>query len=300
MGTGWSVKLAAVQAPSGLGSRVQALLDDMVAELSHWEAGSRLSAFNRAPAGSWHILPSRFFGILAAGIDLARETGGAFDPTIGALVDLWGFGPTPPQLEPPSNTEITAALARGGWQRIEIDPIGCRARQPGGLKLDLSAIAKGRAVDEIALLLRGLGLRSFLVEVGGELLGQGLRPDGQPWWVEVESPPDAAATACRVALHGLAIATSGDYRRYFYYGGRRYAHSLDPRTGRPVDNGIASVTVLHENCMQADALATAISVLGPEEGYAFAEARGIAAIIIVRNGHALREVMTPLIVEMAH
>lgn len=299
MGTIWSIQIVAQEVPAGLHGRVQALLDDFVAELSHWQDDSLLSRFNRAREGSWHAVPSRFFHVVAAGLDLARETGGAFDPTIGALVDLWGFGPHPAAALPPAEATIDTARRTGGWQRLEADLLRGRLRQPGGLQLDLSGIAKGLAVDEVADLLESFGLRSFLVEIGGELLGRGLRADGLPWWVDIEAPPASALLPTRIALHGLAVATSGDYRRYFEQGGQRFAHTLDPRTGRPVENKIVSVTVLHESCMIADALATAITVLGPEEGLALAERKGVAAIVIAKAGPIHVELLSKAAAAMA-
>lgn len=299
MGTSWSILLAAAEPPAGLARQVQGLLDGFVAELSHWDRASQLSAFNDAPAGRWLSVPSRFYHVLAAAIALARETGGAFDPTIGALVDLWGFGPAPAPATAPAPAAIEAAQARSGWERLEMDALGSRLRQPGGLRLDLSGIAKGLAVDEVAALLESFGLRAFLVEIGGELLGKGLRPDGLPWWVDIEAPPASALMPTRVALHGLSIATSGDYRRYFEEDGARYAHTLDPRSGRPSDNKLASVTVLHERCMMADALATAITVLGPEEGLAFADRKGVAALLIARAGPIHVELLSKAAAAMA-
>lgn len=291
MGTCWSVRLAApAPPPATVGAAIAAVLDEVVAEMSGWEAASRLARFNRAAAGSWHVLPSGFFHVLAAGVGIARATGGAFDPAIGAMVDLWGFGPGPARLEPPAEAEIAAARARSGWERLELDAPARRARQPGGLALDLSGIAKGHAVDRVAALLAARGFGHVLVEIGGELKGLGVRPDGQPWWVAVEAPPGIALPETRVALHGLAIATSGDYRRFFDHGGRRYAHSLDPRIGRPVANDLASVTVVHEECLRADAFATALLVMGREEGPAFATTHDLAALFVRRDG---REIVSP-------
>ncbi|ALD93712.1 Membrane-associated lipoprotein involved in thiamine biosynthesis [Cupriavidus gilardii CR3] len=171
------------------------------------------------------------------------------------------------------------------------------------MSIDLCAIAKGYAVDAVSAWLSARGVSHHLVEIGGELRGEGVKPDGMPWWVELESPPaadDAAADAARtvVALHGLSVATSGDYRRYFDSGGRRYAHTLDPRTGYPVSHALASVTVLHRRCMMADALSTALTVLGPEAGMAFATQRGIAARMLLRTPSGFTERMSPAFAAM--
>ena len=146
-------------------------------------------------------------------------------------------------------------------------------------------------------MLRSMELRDFLVEIGGELRGEGVRPDGQPWWVDLEPVPGSRLAPLRAALHGLSIATSGDYRRSFAHGGRDYAHTLDPRTGRPLDNGVASVTVLHPSCMLADAWATALTVLGPA-GMALAEREGLAAHMAVRAGTGFVEHLSPALQAM--
>lgn len=295
MGTTWSARFVA---PAGLDrapihAALVAELEMVVSAMSHWEADSEISRFNRAPAGSWHALSPGFFHVLQAALMLAEASGGALDPTIGSLVDLWGFGPAPARHGAPRADEIMQALADSGWRRIALDPAARRARQPGGVRLDLSGIAKGHAVDRLATCLAGRGFRSALVEIGGELRGSGIRPDGQPWWVAIEAPPGAALPETRVALHGLSIATSGDYRRWFEAGGRRYAHSIDPRTGHPVTNGIASATVLHGDCMMADAWATALLVLGVREGLELAARHAIAALIVERVGDGHAEHLTP-------
>ncbi|WP_157217653.1 FAD:protein FMN transferase [Flavisphingomonas formosensis] len=285
MGTRWSL---ACVLPGGvtierIAAGVQAALDRVVAQMSNWEADSDLSRFNRAPAGSAVTLPGECLHVLETGLAIARATRGAFDPTLGALVDLWGFGPAPAPAERPSEDMIAAALTHSGWERLTIDRAASSAVQPGGISLDFSGIAKGFGVDLAADWLKRSGICHFLIEVGGELRGEGVKPDGSPWWVEIESPPGLALEQLRIALHGLAIATSGDYRRFSDRDGRRLPHSLDPRTGRPIVNGVASVSVVHPSCTAADAFATALTVLGPGQGMAFATRLDLAAVIVTRN-----------------
>jgi thiamine biosynthesis lipoprotein len=289
MGTSWSVR--AVDPPVELRAEIDGVLARIVAEMSHWEPGSNLSRFNRAEPGRWQPLPPGFAHVLAAGLAIADASGGAFDPAMGALADLWGFGPAGPQPFPAA-AAVAEALARSGHRHIEQD--GARARRTAPAALDFSGIAKGHAVDAVAERLRRLGLSDFLVEIGGELRGEGIKPDGQPWWVDCEAVPGVAAAPLRVALHGLSIATSGDYRRGFEADGRRYGHTIDPRTGRPLDNGIASVSVLHASCMHADAWATALGVLGPA-GMALAEREGLAVRMLVRGGG---EYLSPMLKAM--
>lgn len=277
MGTGWTLR--AVSPPEDAQSGVQAALDRVVAQMSQWVSDSDLSRFNRAPAGRWRMLPPELVTVLQAGLEVGSASGGAFDVALGALADIWGFGPAAAPASAPERQVLDLVLSARG--RIELDPLGLRARRTGQARLDLSGIAKGFGVDQAAGWLLGRGLRHFLIEVGGELRGHGLRPNGQPWWVEIERPPGAPIPPLRVALHELSIATSGDYRRWLDAGGRRFSHTIDPRTGQPVTNGVRSATVLHRDCMLADAWATALAVLGPDEGMALAEAQGLAAHMLV-------------------
>ncbi|AXQ29727.1 FAD:protein FMN transferase [Solimonas sp. K1W22B-7] len=293
MGTTWSVCVIAPAADlNWLGAGVQQELDRVVAQMSHWEPDSDLCRYNAAAAGTWHRLPGEFMEVLEASLEYALASDGAFDPSIGPLVDAWGFGPLQSRDAPPGPHEIEAARARVGWRRLQRDEGGQKLLQPGGLQLDFSSIAKGYAVDQVARYLGRAGVDHWLVEVGGELRGQGCKPDGQPWWVELERVGEELPRTV-LALHGLSVATSGDYRRYFEWHGHRYAHTLDPRSGWPVTHALASVTVLHPECMQADALATVLGVLSPDEAYEFAEQRNFAAQFVLRTAQGFEERLTP-------
>lgn len=289
MGTRWSVRATLPDRleTGALDRAVTARLDGIVAEMSHWSSASLLSRFNAAPAGSWTTLPPDFAQVIAAGLRIATVTGGAFDPAIGRLVDLWGFGPRP-IAGPPEDSALARARAVSGYQRLDWSPGDRRLRQPGGLSLDLSGIAKGFAVDAVADLLGDMGVAHALVEIGGELVGRGVRPDGQPWWVDLEAPPRIDLAPLRIALHGIAVATSGDYRR-----GR---HTLDPRTGRATDTGIVSVSVIAGTALEADAWATALTVMRVEQGLAVASARGLAARIV--TAEPPHEHLTPALLAM--
>ncbi|MDO9453823.1 MAG: FAD:protein FMN transferase [Stagnimonas sp.] len=285
MGTRWTVKLSAPpRALEPLQRLVQAELDRVVAEMSSWQADSELCRYNAAEAGSWQQLPDGFFEVMQQALLVADDSAGAYDPTAGPLVDCWGFGPAPRRSTPPSSEEITNALAQVGWQRVRLDVTHRRLLQPGGAQLDLSAIAKGYGVDLLARALAAQGLHHYLVEVGGELRGQGCKPDGSPWWVQLEAPDAQAGHApILLALDGLAVASSGDYRRYFESGGQRYAHTIDPRDGWPLRHELASVSVVHTSCMRADALSTALFVLGLEQGLQYASQHGLAAHFVERH-----------------
>lgn len=297
MGTGWSVRLAAPpgQDADAPARAVQEELDAVVALFSHWDRDSELARFNAAPPGAW-ALSEPFWTFLDEVMDLAADTGGGCDPTLGALVDLWGFGPPGPRPADaplPADEEIAAALVVSGRLKLRLNREARAAIQPGGLRLDVSATAKGHAVDRVSERLARDGFPSHLVEIGGELRGQGVKPDGQPWWVEIEQPPGADSASPLVALCDLAVATSGDYRRAFTHEGETYAHTLDPETGRPVRNGVVSATVLHERALYADAYATGVAVMGPHEGMRFAEAFELAALIVERTPHGLVERASP-------
>lgn len=295
MGTSWQLLLAAPpsQPVRPVAGRVQRTLDELDRQMSHWRGDSELSAFNRLPAGEWFALSADFDAVMRLAVEVAERSGGAFDPALGEATERWGFGPARSRdsagLRPdtrPSPPGAWRALVRGGARRW---------RQPGGCRLDLSAIAKGHAVDAVVEALRRDGHRHLLFELGGELRGEGLKPDGQPWWVALERPPGAGRLSpLRVALTGHAVATSGDYRRgYVGDDGRWLSHTVDPRKGEPVSHGLASVSVLDPCCARADALATALFVLGPGEGPRWAERHGVPAWFVERDGDGWRESVSP-------
>ncbi len=272
MGTNWS--LQAVAPPAGVARGVEAAFDRVIAQMSQWESESDLSRINRAAPGEWHVVPPEFARVLAAAVEIGEASGGAFDPGLGLLTERWGFGSTGPVALVPDD--------RPGTDRpVAFDAAGARIRRGADAALDLSGIAKGFGVDLAAEWLLAQGVRHFLIEVGGELRGEGMRPDGQPWWVDVEMPPSCAAPAWRIALHDLSVATSGSYRRGFTADAQHYSHSFDPLSGRPIVNGVSSVTVTHRSCTMADGWATALTVLGPERGIALADAHELAACVIV-------------------
>ncbi len=285
MGTRWSARI--VDPPEGSVAAIEVVLARIIDQMSNWEAGSAVSRFNRAPIGEWMALPPEMLTVLRAGLEVARVSNGAFDPAIGHLVDQWGFGPAPRAAVPSPPSPWTCIA-------VEDD----RACRLANVALDFSGIAKGFAVDAVAAALRALGAANFLVEIGGELRGEGVKPDIQPWWVDVEAPPGLAAPTLRVALSDLAVATSGDYRRYRMDGDRRLSHSVDPATGAPIAPGVASVTVLHDSAMLADAWATAITISGPDRGMTLATRHNLAARLILRAEEGAREHMTPALAAM--
>jgi thiamine biosynthesis lipoprotein len=290
MGTTWSVNAVL---PDGADDRaieagIQGEVDRVVGQMSTYQPDSDLSRFNRAPPGTWQTLPPEFYTVLRYALELAKSSGGAYDPTVGPLVNLWGFGPDKHPREAPDAATIAAAKARVGWAKIRLDDVGHRAFQPGGVYVDLSSVAKGFGVDQVARYLDRAGVHAYLVEVGGELRGHGHKPDGSPWHVGIERPGAAAGAVDNpdeieriVPITDRAIATSGDYRHFFQSGGRFFSHHIDPRTGYPVQHRVASVSVIAVDCMLADPLGTTLTVLGPDEGMAYAKKHGIAALFIL-------------------
>ena len=307
MGTTWSVRL--IPPPTLDRAAFQSAIEDelarIVALFSHWDPRSELSRLNAAPPGFWAV-SEPFWDLLNKAMDLADDTNGAVDPALGTLVDLWGFGPPGPRPlngfgtgpTVPFEEEVEAARALSGWGVVRFNREARAVQQLGGVRLDLSGIAKGHAVDRVSERLTGMGATHHLVEIGGELRGAGVKPDFMPWWTELQQAPGAPGPRAVAALFDLACATSGDWVRSFEAYGQTYSHTIDGRTGRPVENGVASVTVLAETAMYADAMATALTVMGPVEGPAYAEAQNIAAAFLVRTEAGLIETVTPAFTAM--
>jgi thiamine biosynthesis lipoprotein len=296
LGSTWSVKLATVP-PVGsnvVQRGIQTRVDEVARNLSRWDSSSRMSEINAASSDDWQAVPPVLFEPLSYALWLAADTGGAFDPTVAPLVDVWGFGTTGRRYEPPTGDAISAARSHVGYNRIALDSEARRVRKPTGMQLDLSSMTHGFAADRIAGYLNDIGVSSYLVDVGSEIRARGESPEGEAWRVAVERPPEAPSGPMHViSLRNAGIATSGNYRYYFDYNGRRYSHRIDPRTGAPVAHDLASVTVIDPLCLHADALATALTVLGPDEGMKYATDRNIAALFVFRVGERLVEKMTP-------
>ncbi len=278
MGTTWQAQWFDTAPASRFADPLHQALDTVVQQMSHWLPDSDLARLRSAPPGQPTPLPPEFAHVLAAALRIAHETEGAYSPTVAPLVAAWGFGPTPASQPPP---DLHHLRERCDFRRLTLH--GSTATHSGDLALDLSAIAKGFAVDQLARVFDRAGVANYLVEVGGELRAGGLKANGQPWWIEVEPPGDVPLPPIRLALSGWAVATSGDYRQRRSHAADTWSHTLDPRTGRPVTNGLVSVTVVHRECMEADAYSTALMVLGPQAGLDFADRHQIAALMIERR-----------------
>jgi len=302
MGTVWTVRLSAV--PSGtyapaLRADIEALLEQVNAEMSTYRPDSVITAFNQAAAGERVSLPAGFAKVLTEALYWAEVTEGALDPTVGPLVNLWGFGPPERRDSPPDAQAIAQAQARIGWQRLVFEPGQTELVQSGDIYLDLSAIAKGWAVDVIADHLLDLAVPGFLVDIGGDMRTFGERPDGQRWRVAIERPkPGTRELHDVIEVGEVALATSGDYRNFFQFEGARYSHLIDPRSGFPVDHATVSVTVAARRCTTADALATALSILPIESAWALAMEHELAVLWLLADGEELIERMTPAFVRL--
>ena len=307
MGTGYSVQylpatesgtgaggVAGAGSPSGtLAREIATLLDGIDASMSTYAVDSELSRLNASADTDWVRLSAPTSRVLGAALETSSATGGAFDVTVGPLVNLWGFGPEGRTTRAPAARELSRALERVGHANLELAADGSVRKRRADAYVDLSGIAKGHATDRVAEHLAGLGHESYLVEIGGELRARGRKPDGTPWRVAIERPSAGRRAVYRVvSLENAAIATSGDYRNFFDEGGQRYSHSIDPRTGRPVEHALASVSVIAPTTMEADAWSTALMIAGPETGLALAREHGLAAHLVVKSAAGLEELHT--------
>jgi thiamine biosynthesis lipoprotein len=289
-GTRWSAKLRGKKfAKVALEKQIAAALERIDAGMSTWRKDSELSAFKVAESGAFS------FGVETAevirqSLVIAEATGGAFDPTVRPLIALWGFGAGALQ-SAPSKAELEQARSAVGYQKLTWKGATLLHKPQAEISLDLSAIAKGYAVDVVADLLKKSGAEHGMVEIGGEVIAWGQRQEGGPWKLAIDAPKDGSASGSAFAaitlLDNAAMATSGDYRQFRMVNGRRLHHIIDPRRGEPVEHGLASVTVIAATCALADAYATALMVLGPSEGLALvnADPRLEALFLMRENDH---------------
>ena len=290
MGTRWSATLDADDSldVKALQQDLTAVVDQVDQQMSPWKPDSDLMRVNRAPVDVWVALPAEMLEVLACALDVQRLSAWAFDPCVGGLVNAWGFGAA---CDAPDAHAIRIARQSQPIFKhacLELDRAAGRVRKRVPLQLDLCGIAKGYAVDRMAQVLQKHGVRHALAALDGELRALGGQSSGVPWSVALESPElERRAVRGVIELEDLAVATSGDYRRYLELGGARLAHTMDPRRWVPVNNGVASVTVLARTCMQADAWATALLVAGPGEGLAMAQRMDV--LFLLRRAEGLTE-----------
>jgi len=274
---------------------VSSRLEELNQLFSTFLPDSEISAFNRSPAGEWFPVSSLTWRLVRRANEISELSAGAFDITVAPLINLWGFKDKIKPAVPPDREAIRAAQALTGYRQLETaDDKTALRKRIDGLTIELAAIAKGLAVDEIAALLSSLGCDNFLVEIGGEVLARGRNERGLFWKIGILSPQQGAFNLQRTLnLKNSALASSGDYHNYYEIEGIRYSHTIDPRSGSPINHGLASVSVIADSCMDADALATALHVLGPQAGMELAVRHNWAVLFVTREERSLVETMTP-------
>jgi thiamine biosynthesis lipoprotein len=300
MGTTYSIKIAAdkdqiekIDAEKFQNS-VDSILIQVNKEMSTYIPESEISIFNQSKSTEWFPISKDFANVMEMSLYISQKSAGAFDITVGPIVNLWGFGPDYKLEYVPTQKEIEMGLLSVGYNNIFVNP------EPPSIKkkikdiyIDLSAIAKGFGVDKVSDYLEVKNIENYMVEIGGEVRTSGKNAKSNKWQIGISTPDGGVNLQRVVSLSGNSIATSGDYRNYFEKDGVRYSHTIDPRTGMPINHTLASVTVIHGSCMIADGMATAITVLGPDEGYELAIKEELPIFMIVREGNEFVEKMTP-------
>lgn len=299
MGTSYTVKVA--DPPSDLQrSSLEGVVNDVLDAVNHrmstYDPDSELARFNRSSETGWFPVSADTADVVAEALRVGRLTDGALDVTVGPLVNAWHFGPGRSGADAVPSEEVLAAAAdRVGLERLDVrsaPPAVQKAR--ADVYVDLSAVAKGFAVDRLADRLESLDLENYMIEVGGETRTRGQNERGRPWCIAIESPLDGVRVIQRTICPGsLGMATSGDYRNYFESDGVRYSHIIDPRTARPISHRLASVTVLQPSCTTADAFATALMVMGPDAAYGFAVRHSLPVLLLVKTADGFEERITP-------
>jgi thiamine biosynthesis lipoprotein len=297
MGTTYTVRVSRMPPALGavaLQAGIERVLASIDRQMSTYRPDSEISRFNACQSTDWIEVSPDTVRVVAAALHTSRLSHGAFDATVATLVDLWGFGAARRTDQTPAAESIEAARAFVGYSNVEVrrKPPALRKQQTA-IRIDLSAIAKGFGVDKVAEHLERIGVGDYLVEIGGEIKGHGRNTHGQSWTVAVELPgPELLTSATIVRLEDAAIATSGDYRNFFDRDGERYSHIIDPRSGAPIRHSLASVAVIDRSAMRADGLATALLVMGPDDGLRLASEKNLAALFIVRQQEGFSELRT--------
>ncbi|MBF0352823.1 MAG: FAD:protein FMN transferase [SAR324 cluster bacterium] len=297
MGTTFSIKTSAL--PSGISEQslqkgITQTLDRVNQQMSTYLKDSELSKFNQSTSLDWQPVSADMAGVITLALDISEKTRGAYDITVGPLVNLWGFGPDAVPEEIPDESLLELARQKIGFHRLKVQDNTLKKEIPE-LYVDLSSIAKGYGVDQVAKYLDSQQIDAYMVEIGGEVRTKGKKWNGDFWRIAIEKPVIHEMHQIQTVLkvENMSIATSGDYRNYFEQDGKRYSHTIDPASGRPIQHSLASVTLLHEHCADADAWATALMVLGPEKGYDLAVTHHLAAFFLIKSGATFIERTTP-------
>ncbi len=273
---------------------IDELLKTVNRQMSTWLKDSEISRFNGYRETQWFGVSSDTVRVITEALRVSEISNGAFDITVGPLINLWGFGPAKQEKQIPDDAQIKEVLTKIGFRKLSVrqSPPSIKKEEPV-LYCSLSAIAKGFGVDKVAEYLESRGFLNYLVEIGGEVRARGINHKGQIWRIGIETPDSISALQKIVLLKDMSMATSGDYHNYFEKDGVRYSHTIDPTTGRPIAHKLASVSVIHKSCMTADAMATAIDVLGPVKGYDLGLKENLAVFMVVREKDGFVEKMTP-------
>jgi FAD:protein FMN transferase len=292
MGTTYHVRYVSANPqhnPERVKEAVDAVLVQVNARMSTYDPNSELSRFNQRLQTTPVVISRALEQVLRRALEIAVESDGALDVTVGPLVNLWGFGPQARPEKVPTDAELAAIRERVGYQLLTLENHQISKQVPE-LYVDLSTIAKGYGVDRVALLLEQLEIQNYLIEIGGEMRMKGSKPGAEPWRIAIEKPISTERSVQRVVeLADAAVATSGDYRNYYERDGVRFSHIIDPHTGKPIQHNLVSVTVITSNCMDADAYATALTVMGPQRALEFAEQKQLAVLLITREEDGFKE-----------
>ena len=286
MGSTYTIKYvfnASTPAADAVGVEVQSILDEVDRQMSTYRLDSDIARFNQSPANSCMQMPQPVLDLAQYGYELSRSSDGAFDLTLAPLLNLWGFGPQARAKHVPSAADIAKAKEQIGYQHVRV--VGDQLCKDADVQVEFNSIAAGYTVDRISERFAQLNIDSYMIEVTGELIAKGHKPDGSPWRIALEQPlGDGQRVIQRVLeIDGYGVNTSGDYRNYFEENGVRFSHTIDPQVGAPISHRLASVTVVDPSALHADGLGTVLLVLGPERGLAFAEERKIAAFFVMRD-----------------
>ncbi|WP_434471165.1 FAD:protein FMN transferase [Aeromonas veronii] len=280
-----------------LKSDVESLLARMNKEISTYDPDSLISRFNQGPANTPFAIPPAMAIIVQQGIDAGKLTDGKLDVTVGPLVNLWGFGPDKRPVKRPDEAAIAAARHKVGIDKLTLTPQGDHfllEKTIPDLYLDLSTLGEGAASDEIAALLEGKGVHNYLIEVAGAVRSKGNNSKGSPWRVAIVEPSDQPGAFSDIVIpNGMALSTAGSYRNYYEIDGQRYSHIIDPATGQPVTHKLVSASVITPTALEADALDTALMVMGSEVGMAFAKQHQLAAYLIIKTEQGFKAKYTP-------
>lgn len=265
---------------------IEKALVEVNRQMSNYQPDSELSRFNRAPAGVAFKVSPDFAKVVRFALETSRFSDGAFDPTLGPLVNLWGFGEKTNDHVVPDETTLRSAMAKVGWKHLQVGEANTLIKDAPEIALDLGGVAKGHGVDLMIEILQSRGLKNLYASIAGEVRVTGHNPRGTKWVLGINMPVDHwrddKPMAAMVSISGQALSTSGDYQKFFMdASGRRRSHIIDPRTGSPVDHGVASVTIVGPDSMTADGLSTSLFVLGPAEGMKKIESREDAAALFI-------------------